>query len=272
MTVSMPPETKPWIERLARAGFAAKGVVYLLIGTLALLAAAGAGGETTDTRGALGVLLRQPLGRVLLGLLAAGLAGYALWRAVTALADPEAGGRTGWKRIVVRIGYAASAFAHAALAWEAARLALALGSAGGDDGARDRTADLMAAPLGPWLVGFVALALAGYAVAQIRRGLRGDIDRQLDLGRLGADERRLVVRAARTGLVARGVVFLIIGGFLAKAALEHDPSEAGGLREALHFLREQPYAPFLLGGVALGLAAYGAFQLVRARYRVIATA
>lgn len=272
MTVSMPAETKPWIERLARAGFAAKGVVYLLIGTLALLAAAGAGGETTDTRGALGVLLRQPLGRVLLGLLAAGLAGYALWRAVTALADPEAGGRAGWKRIVVRIGYAASAFAHAALAWEAARLALALGSAGGGDGARDRTADLMAAPLGPWLVGFVALALAGYAVAQIRRGLRGDIDRQLDLGRLGADERRLVVRAARTGLVARGVVFLIIGGFLAKAALEHDPSEAGGLREALHFLREQPYAPFLLGGVALGLAAYGAFQLVRARYRVITTA
>ena len=260
-----------WIERLARAGFAAKGVVYLLIGTLALLAAAGAGGETTGTRGALGVLLRQPLGRVLLGLLAVGLAGYAIWRAITALGDPEAAGRKGWKRIMVRIGYAVSAFVHAALAWEAARLALAMGSTGGDDAARDRTADLMAAPLGPWLVGAVALGLAGYGIAQIRRGLRGDIDRQLALGRLGPDEQRLVVRTARTGLVARGIVFLIISGFLAKAALEHDPSEAGGLREALQALREQPYAPFLLGGVALGLAAYGAFQLVRARYRVIPT-
>jgi hypothetical protein len=261
-----------WIERLARAGFAAKGVVYLLIGTLALLAAAGAGGETTGTHGALGVLLRQPLGRVLLGALAVGLAGYAIWRAITALADPEAGGRRGWKRIVVRIGYAASAFAHGALAWEAARLALAMGSAGGDDATRDRTADLMAAPLGQWLAGAVALGLAGYAVAQIRRGLRGDIDRHLALGRLGPDEQRLVVRTARTGLVARGIVFLIISGLLAKAALEHDPSEAGGLREALQVLRDQPYAPFLFGGVALGLVAYGAFQLVRARYRVIATA
>ena len=271
MTIAMPTDTGSWIERLARAGFAAKGVVYLLIGTLALLAAAGAGGETTDTRGALGVLLRQPLGRVLLALLAVGLAGYALWRALTAFADPEGAGRRGWKRVMVRVGYAVSAFAHGALAWEAARLALALGSSGGDDAARDRTADLMAAPLGPWLVGAVALGLAGYGLAQVRRGLRGDIDRHLALGRLGSDEQRLVVRTARTGLVARGVVFLIISGFLAKAALEHDPSEAGGLREALQVLREQPYAPFLLGGVALGLAAYGAFQLVRARYRIIAT-
>jgi hypothetical protein len=271
MTVTVPSDARPWIERAARAGFAAKGVVYLLIGTLALLAAAGAGGETTGARGALGIVLRQPLGRVLLGLLATGLAGYAMWRAIAAVADPERGGRKGWKRVAVRIGYATSAVAHAALAWEAGRLALTRAAAGGDDAARDRTAELMSAPLGPWLVGAVALGLAGYGLAQILRGLRGDIDRHLALGRLGPEEQRLVVRTARTGLLARGVVFIIIGGFLVKAAAEHDPSEAGGLREALQMLRSQPYAPFLLGGVAFGLGAYGAFQLVRARYRVITT-
>ncbi len=270
MTVTVSSDARSWIERLARAGFAAKGVVYLLIGTLALLAAAGAGGETTGTHGALGVVLRQPMGRVLLALLAVGLAGYAMWRAISALADPEGQGRRGWKRIMVRLGYGISAVVHAGLAWQAGRLALAL-AAGSGDPAEDRTADLMSAPFGPWLVGAVALGLAGYGLAQIGRGLRGDIDRRLALGRLGPDERRLVVRTARTGLAARGVVFLIMSGFLGKAALEHDPSEAGGLEEALQALRDQPYAPFLLGGVALGLAAYGAFQLVRARYRVIAT-
>ena len=271
MTVTVSSDARSWIERLARAGFAAKGIVYLLIGTLALLAAAGAGGETTGTHGALGVVLRQPLGRVLLALLAVGLAGYAMWRAITALADPEGQGRRGWKRIMVRIGYGISGLIHAGLAWEAAKLALALGGSGGGDAAQDRTAELMSAPFGPWLVGAVALGLAGYGLAQIRRGLRGDIDRRLALGRLGPDEQRLVVRTARTGLAARGVVFLIMSGFLAKAALEHDPSEAGGREAALQALRDQPYAAFLLGGVALGLAAYGAFQLVRARYRVIAT-
>lgn len=270
MTVTVPADARPWIERLARAGFVANGVVYLLIGILAFMAAAGTGGDTTGTHGALEVLLRQPLGRWLLGLLAAGLFGYAVWRMIAAVADPEGSGRKGWKRAFVRAGYACSALVHAALGWEAARLALGQGAAG-DDAAQDRTAQLLSFPLGQWLVAFAAAGVAGYGVRQIVRGLRGDIDKHLALGSLGPDERRLVVRAARVGMVARGVVFIIMGVFLATASLERDPSEAGGLAEALGALREQPYAPFLLGGVALGLSAYGAFQLARARYRVIAT-
>ncbi len=271
MTGTVPAEVRPWIERLARAGFVANGVVYMLIGILAFLAAAGEGGDTTGTPGALGVLVRQPLGRWLLGLLAAGLFGYSIWRIIAAVADPEGAGRNGWKRVFVRIGYAGSAIVHAALGWQAAKLALGQAPTGGDDTAKDRTAQLMSFPLGQWLVALAAAGVAGYGISQIVRGLRGDIDERLALGSLGADERRLVVRAARIGMVARGVVFVIIGIFLANASLQRDPSEAGGLAEALGALREQPYAPFLLGGVALGLAAYGAFQFARARYRVIAT-
>ncbi|MGH7528401.1 MAG: DUF1206 domain-containing protein [Gemmatimonadales bacterium] len=265
----MPSELRPWVERLARAGYAAKGAVYLLIGILAFQAAAGAGGRATGTSGVLRTLVRQPFGRWLLAIVALGLLGYAVWRAVSAIVDPEGRGREGWKRLLARIGFACSALIHIGIGWEAVRLVLGRGGGGGDDGTESRTAELLSAPLGPWLVGLVAAGVASYGVAQIARGLRGDVAERLALGALGGDERRLVIRAARVGMVARGVVFNMIGVFLAQAALEHDPSEAGGLGEALRVLQQQPYAPVLLGAVAIGLVAYGAFQLVKARYRVI---
>ena len=268
-TLTVPTTARPWIERMAHAGYMAKGVVYLLIGILALQAAAGAGGRTTDTGGVFEVLLRQPLGRWILWLVAIGLAGYAVWRMVCALLDPESDGRDGWERLAVRAGYAGSAVIHAGVAWQAVRQAMGEGRASGGQ-AESRTAQLLDAPFGPWLVGLVALGVAGYGVAQIVRGFRSDAISRMRLGGLDADERRMVLRAARAGLVSRGVVFGLIALFLARAALQHDPSEAGGLREALETLERQPYAPFVLGAVALGLAAYGVYQLVLARYRVIA--
>jgi hypothetical protein len=129
---------------------------------------------------------------------------------------------------------------------------------------------LLDAPFGPWLVGAVALGVAGYGAAQIVRGLSRKVEERLRLGELAPDERRLVVRVGRVGTVARGIVFGIIGVLLMRAAVRHDPEEAGGLGDALGTLAQQPYAPVLLGSMALGLGAYGAYQLVKARYRVIA--
>lgn len=269
-TLSVPVSARPWVERLARAGYLAKGIVYLLIGILALQAAAGAGGRTTGTSGVFQVLLEQPYGRWLLGLMALGLAGYGTWRLTCAMVDPEQRERQDWKRVAVRLGYAGSALLHLGLAWQAARLAMGHRSGGGDGQTDRRTAQLLDAPLGEWLLGLVALGVAGYGVAQVVRGFRRDAAARMHLGALGPDERQMVLRAARAGLVSRGVVFGLIALFLARAALQHDPSEAGGLPEALRTLGQQPYAPFVLGAVALGLAAYGAYQLVLARYRVIA--
>lgn len=268
-TMTVPSTARPWIERLARAGFVAKGAVYLLIGILALQAAAGAGGRTTGTAGVFHVILRQPFGRWLLGLAATGLAGYAVWRLVCAAVDPERRGRNGWKRAAVRVGYLGTAVIHAGLAWQAVRLALGHGGGSGDGQAESRTAQVLDAPFGTWLVGAVAIGIAAYGVAQIVKGFRRDAVRRLHLEALGADECRVVLRAARAGLVSRGVVFGLVATFLARAALQHDPSEAGGLAQALQTLERQPYAPIVLGTVAVGLAAYGAFQLALARYRVI---
>jgi hypothetical protein len=257
------------MEDLARAGFLAKGVVYLLIGILAFQAAAGAGGAISGPEGALLTILRQPLGRVLLGVTAVGLSGYAIWRLFCAAFDPERHGSAA-KRVFVRIGYAGSGIAHGALAVQAARLAFGKGGGGGHR-AEYWTAELLEAPLGPWLVGMVAVGIVAYGIAQVVRGLGKKVEERLRLGELPPDERRLVVRVGRVGTIARGIVFGIVGYLLMRAALTHDPSEAGGLADALRTLERQPYAPYLLGAVALGLAAYGAYQLVKARYRVIPT-
>jgi hypothetical protein len=256
------------MEDLARAGYLAKGVVYLLIGLLAFQAAAGLGGAVTGPEGALATILGQPAGRILLGITAVGLSAYAIWRFFCAVFDPERhGDKT--KRLFVRIGYGGSALGHAALALEAARLAMGKGGGGGDR-AESWSARLLDAPFGPWLLGAVALGVIAYGIAQLIRGLGKRIEERLRLGELGPEERQLVVRVGRVGTAARGIVFGIVGYLLIRAALKHDPSEAGGLGDALQTLERQPYAPYLLGSVALGLAAYGAYQLVKARYRVIA--
>jgi uncharacterized protein DUF1206 len=258
------------MEDLARAGYLAKGVVYLIVGLLTLQAAAGSGGPPSGAESAFLTMLRQPLGRFLLGLTAIGLSGYAIWRLFCAAFDPERRGG-GLKRVFVRIGYAASGFAHGALALEAAHLALRNGGGvGSGQRAEWWTATALQAPLGPWLVGAAALGIAIYGIAQIRRGLSPKVEERLQLGELPPDERRLVVRVGRVGTVSRGVVFGIVGYLLMRAAIDHDPEKAGGLADVLTTLQRQPYAPVLLGAVAMGLAAYGAYQLVKARYRVIA--
>src|SRR5690606_22834486 len=243
----------PWVERIARAGYAAKGVVYLLIGILAARAAFGdAGGQSTGSSGALRTLLDEPFGKVLIGLIGAGLAAYALWRAFSALVDPEDHG-TDAKGIATRAGLGVSAIVHGGLALEAIRLATGSGGGSGD-GTEHWTSRLLSAPAGPYLVGPAALILGGYAAAQLYRALALNIAKRLRLGP-SADHRRLIERLGRIGLAARGIVFGLMAYFLMRAALTYDASEAGGVEQALEWLEARPDALFAV--VALGLAAYG---------------
>jgi hypothetical protein len=255
-----------WFERLARLGFVAKGAVYILVGALAAAAAFGSG-AAQGSEGALESLLSEPLGRVLLGVIALGLAGYATWRFASAVLNPENDGTA--KRIV----HFGTGIVHTGLAIAAARMALSGRSGGGDSDQRavHWTAEVMARPLGGIAVAIAGALVAGYGLQQIYRGFTADLDDQLDLGRLGAGRAGWVVTIARTGLAARGVVFGLIGVFLIVAALQSDPAEARGLGGALRTLEQQPYGPWLLTLVALGLLAYGIYQLVRAKYRRIRT-
>lgn len=256
-------EAGPWIEWLARFGYAAKGTVYTLVGLLALQAAF-SGRQATDSRGALAMVLDQPLGRALLAIIAVGLFGYALWRLVSATLNPE--NRGGW----TRAAYAVTAAIYAGLALEAARLAAGMAQGGGGgDRTSHWTARALSQPLGKWLVVLAGLVIAGYGLRQLYKAYTVELDRRLDLGAMDPDARRWTIRAGRFGMAARGVVFGIIGIFLVLAALHTNPSEARGLGGALRTLERQPYGPWLLGVIAGGLVAYGAYEIVNARYRRI---
>lgn len=257
------------VETLARLGYAAKGVVYMIVGVLAVQAALGDGGQTTGGEGALRTVAHQPFGQVLLWLLGVGLVGYALWRFIQAALDPESRG-TDASRIAARVGFAASGIVHGGLALYAFGLATGNGGDGGG-GAQSLTAKVLANPFGAWVVGLAGLAVIAYGIKAAHSAYTRGYRRKLAFGSLDARARTWVDRAGRLGLSARAVVFTLIGGFLIRAAVQSDPSEARGLEGALDTLAAQPYGPWLLALVAVGLVCYGIYSLVKARYRTFQT-
>jgi Domain of Unknown Function (DUF1206) len=256
------------IAWLARSGYAARGIVYLIVGGLAVVAALG-GGQTTDSKGALRTILLQPFGEVLLALVALGLVGYAIWRLVQAFADPDGHG-TDAKGLVIRGGLLVSAATHSLLALFALSLIFGWGSSvgggSGDSGAQDWTAWLLQQPFGRWLVGLIGAAVIGAGIAHMIKGYRADFAKYLEMAPATLERSSPV---CRFGLIARGVVFLIIGGFLVVAAWRFSSGDVVGLQGALQTLQQQPYGWILLAVVALGLCAFGVYGLIEARYRRI---
>jgi hypothetical protein len=263
--VNAPAEVAPWVERLARVGYAAKAVLYATIGILAAQTALGEGGRTTDTRGALREMLQAPYGRVMLLVVAIGLLGYATWLLVRAVTDAEQRGH-GAKGIALRIGDVVRGIAHGALALAALRLARGQGG-GGSDGTKEWAGRVLEAPFGQTLLWIGAAGIAGYGLYQLYRSWSAKLSRRLALGELPAGTARWVVAVSRFGIAARGVVFLLIAYFLSRAAAQHDASEAGGVDESLQALAGVGRWP--LAVVAFGLVAYGVYELVNARYRRI---
>ena len=256
-----------WIERLARAGYVAYGMVYVLVGVLALRAAFGGSGKTTGQEGALRSILLAPLGRIVLGLVAAGLVAYAVWRLFQGLQDPEDEGRDA-KGVVKRLDHVLNGLFHTALAFSAGQLALGSGSGGGGS-PDDWTATLMSQPLGRWLALVAGVVIFCAGLYQYYKAYKADFRDELKSHEMSRREKAWTTRSGRLGYAARGVVFGVIGIFLLQAALQADPQAARGLGAALEALARQPFGPYLLGLVAVGFVAYGAFMFVVARYRRI---
>lgn len=260
---------QPWIERLARFGLASKGVVYAIVGLLAAQAAFGTGGRTTDTQGALQTIVVQPFGKFLLSLMAIGLIGYVIWRLVEAVKDPEGKGADA-KGLVQRLGAALNGLIYAGLALSAVKLALGSGTGGsGNNATQDSTAQLMAQPFGQWLVGILGALTIGYGFYELYRAFTAKFRKKLKWNEMSQTEQTWATRLGRLGLISRGIVFGITGFFLLQAARQSDPTQARGLGGALAALAGQPYGPWLLGIVAIGVIAYGIYQGVEARYRRI---
>lgn len=251
----------PWVERLARLGYAVRGLVYGLVGVLAAQAAFGMGGKTTDTTGALATLEVQPFGQFILYVVALGLFGYGLGRILDGALDFEHKG-TDAKGIGTRLGYVGQGLVSIGLAATALRIALiAKTSDGGAATEQSLTASLLQKPFGVALVciiGAAVLGVAGYALYQAYSARFMKHMKQND---------EWIKRLGQFGYAARGVVFAIIGLFIIQAALAYDPQKVVGLGGALAAVAQRPFGQILLGVVALGLIAYGLFMFVQARYR-----
>jgi hypothetical protein len=258
-------EAAPWVVPLARVGYAAKGVVYLVIALLALRAAIGSGGGVTNSSGALLTIGRGPLGTIALGLVGVGLLAFAIYSLAAAATGAEQR-HDGAKGAALRVGQAGTGLAYGALGVQALTL-LARARAGGGDGAEHWTARLLGMPFGRALVIALGLGVIAYAVYQMYAAFAKDPRRHLDLSTAGPTTARAVERLARFGIAARAVVFALIGWFLVQAARRYDPQQAGGIDQSLATLGAQPFGRVVLGVVALGLAAYGVYGLAEARWR-----
>jgi hypothetical protein len=260
-----------WVERLARGGFVAKALLYGTIGALAASAALGLGsarnGGATDTRGAMTTVLAAPLGKILLAAIGVALMGYAAWRVIEGIVDPDGRGN-GVKGLALRASFVARGGAHAALAVTAFRFATGDTNADqGSDTSREAATAALDLPGGEWIVWLAALSLAGYGAYQLYRAAAAKLSKQLDTREMSAEAGDWVVAVSRFGIAARGIVFIAVGWLFVRVATQHDPSEAGGLGEALHTLRDLGRWPF--AAIAIGLIAYAGYQVVNARYRKI---
>ena len=251
-------------EVLARAGFVARGMVYGIIGLLALDLAVGHGGKITNQQGAMRALEQRPLGHPLLALLAVGLAGYALWRLIRAGLGH---GPEGADRGIERVGAFGSGLTYALLCAIAVRLLL--GSGGGSQSAKKTTSGVFGWPAGHWLVGVAGIVGIGVGVYQFARGVRRKFLDDSKTEQMGRTTETWISWFGTIGHVARAIVFGLVGVFLLKAAIDYKADEAIGLDGALAKLYNQPYGPSLLGAVAAGLVAFGVFSITEARYRRI---
>jgi hypothetical protein len=256
-------ELRPWVRRAVRVGYTAKGIIYLLIGTLALRLAIGEGGRLTDSSGALRTIVGQPFGRALLAIVGVGILAYAGWEIMEGTAD--------WKRK----GTSASALMSRGLTMlkgaiygmvGVQALRMLMGGRSDSQDAADYARTAMEFPLGGLLLVAVGLGVAAYGISQVIAAWKGDVGDDLDARQLRSEGTGWLLHVGRAGIGARGIILILVGGALARAGFDERPSEASSTPEAMWTLLSQPYGQWLLAAVATGLMCFGLFQILHARY------
>lgn len=249
-----------WVPPVARVGYAAKGVVYGLVGWIAVKAATASGGAK-GTSEALASLTSKHGGQIMLLLIAVGLFAHVAWRVVQALLDPEHQ-HTGGKRTAMRLFYGLSAviyFSLAVTAWQ-----LSQGHGGGSGNSQQIwVGKLLSKPFGTWLVMLTGIGVMAYGLQQLVKAARGDVNKRM--GASDATMSRGLRIVGRIGTAARGVVLLPIGWFVFQAGRQYHAATAADTGQVLQMLGHHG----LLAAVGLGLMAYGLHQLGKAVYRRI---
>ena len=254
-------------ELVVRAGFVARALTYGVIGgiTLALAVGAGAAPAAPNQQGALSLIARAPLGRVAVGVAAVGLLGYALWKFGQAAfgRGPEGGGKPDLKD---RVANAGGGIVY--LAFFAVAVRILFGSSGSASSEPSKAAaGVLGWPGGSVIVAVAGAALMAISAFQVYDTFRGGFAEDSKLQEMGPLATGLFIMLGHVGLVARGLVFMLVGYFLVKTAIDFNPRDAVGLDGALARVHQQPFGPWLLGLVAAGLLVFAVFSLFEARYR-----
>lgn len=257
---------RPGFAWLARAGLVARGVSYAIIGILALRLAVGAGGETTNQRGALTTIAEQSLGKALLIAMTIGLASYAIWRLVRAGIGH---GTQDQDSAFERIGGAASGLAYAALCVTAVQILIGANSSGGTNSPKKTTGGVLDWTGGTTIVAVVGAVLICVALYQGYKGVSKKFLEDSNIGEMTRRVKRVFTALGVFGHLARMVVFGLVGYGLVKAAMNYDPGSAIGLDGALSKVSHYSYGPLLLGVVAAGLIGFALYSMADARYRKI---
>ncbi|MCA1065158.1 DUF1206 domain-containing protein [Rossellomorea sp. AcN35-11] len=258
-------DIKPWIRGFARIGYISRGIVYMLIGALSVMAALGVGGSTSDSSGAFAAVASKPFGEVLLWILGVGLIGIVLWRIIQVIKDPEHAGNGG-KSAFRRLSNLISGIAYGSLTYNAFAIAMHAKSSGSGS-KQTLSAKLLSQPFGQWIVGIVGLIIIGYALYEIHKSYTEKYTDKFKRHEMTEKEWELGRKTGKIGLYSRGTVFLLIGYFFIQTAITADPDKTKGLDGALSKIAQQPFGQWLLGIVAVGLFLYGVFQILKGKNR-----
>ena len=265
MDISLSSRPSTLIPRIAKAGLIAKGIVYVTLGILGFMAAFEFGSQNDSEAGRTGVfkfIKDSPGGVWLLGLLAAGLVCYSLWRFIQSFHKQENGKEL---KPAKRARYFLSGMGYLAVAFSAIKMTMGSSGSKGDQN-QQMAGELLTKPFGQWLVGIAALVFAGIGIYQVYYGLSEKYRKHVEGMRVHSNASSLLLKSGKVGYVARGIVWLIIAFLGLKAALHSNASEAGDTGKAFQFLESSSYGSYLLGALGIGLMAYGVFNFIRARY------
>lgn len=257
-------EAKPWVKKVAQVGYVAKGIVYVLLGLLAFMAAFELSGQdntqATQT-GTIRFVKELPAGILLLLLLSIGLLCYSVWRGIQTFYSPD-GEHKKWTK---RLRYLFSGLAYLALAYTALRAVFENVSSNGDQNQK-LAGELMSQPLGQVLVGLAGLIFAAVGAYQVYYGFSEKYKKHVQDLSLQSQHAALLLRSGKIGYISRGIVWLVIAFLFVRAALHSSASEAGNTGKAFRIIENTSYGSYLLGALGLGVIAYGIFNFIRARF------
>jgi fumarate reductase subunit D len=255
----------PLLALLERLGYVVRGALYAVMGLLALGFALGVGGgQTTDLSGSLVFLISNPLGKLVLVVVAVGLGAYAVWGFTRAIYDPLHRGRDAGG-YAARLGFVSSAISYAAIVFFALQILVGSGGGAGDSTQKSIAAILTHPGGGPLtiVIGLVAILIG---LGQFLEAYRATFKEDLKGAEMSTSERDIAIKLGRFGMLARGVIFLIIGWFLVQAGMHHDAGQVQGFGGAFLFLLGQPFGRVVLAIVALGFVALGLHSFACARW------